>query len=354
MRHIWISASVGRQGVNTRGDVSSVQQLINDHLPAPLRPLSVDGLCGPHTIAAIEQVQRSFLRIPHPDGRINPNGPTLRALNGAKAAPKVPAPIVGPIPPDVIQAARESQNKWKVPIAVTLGQWALESDFGHSMPNGSNNPFGIKALPGQPFVAAATHEIINGHDVVVIQHFRKFPSISAAFDEHGRLLATAPQFSKARLVDDDPDAFLHGLQSAGQLSYSTDPNYEINVKRRMKDNNLYKFGVSPFIPGTWFVEIGVYTWIYNFSGSEHAQSGTARWNNTPRNESGTGKWTLENPDPDLFLEINWDPNRYSPGGSRELWKPPLRDNTGVSTTGTLITTPGGSVAASKMSDISPV
>jgi hypothetical protein len=354
MRHIWISASVGRQGVNLRGDVLSVQQLINDHLPTSLHLLSVDGLCGPHTIAAIEQVERSFLRISHPDGRIDPNGPTLRALNGAKPAPKVPAAIVGLIPPDVIQAAQESQNTWKVPAAVTLGQWALESDFGRSMPDGSNNPFGIKALPGEPFVEAPTHEIINGHDVVIMQRFRKFSSMSAAFNAHGRLLATAPQFSSARLVADDPDAFLHGLQSAGLLSYSTDPHYEDNVKRRMKDNNLYKFGVSPIIPGTWFVESGVYTWIYNFSGSANAQSGTARWNNTPRNESGLGKWTLENPDPDIFLEINWDSNRYSPGGSRELWKPPLRDNTGVSTIGTLITTPGGSVAASKMSDIRPI
>jgi hypothetical protein len=60
MRHIWISASVGRQGVNSRGDVLSVQQLINDHLPAPLHLLSADGICGPHTIAAIEQVERSL------------------------------------------------------------------------------------------------------------------------------------------------------------------------------------------------------------------------------------------------------------------------------------------------------
>jgi hypothetical protein len=38
---IRISASVGRNGVNRSDDVSTIQQLINDHLPAALQPLKV-------------------------------------------------------------------------------------------------------------------------------------------------------------------------------------------------------------------------------------------------------------------------------------------------------------------------
>ena len=44
-----ISASVGRNGVNRADDVSTIQQLINDHLPASLEPLDVDGNCGVST-----------------------------------------------------------------------------------------------------------------------------------------------------------------------------------------------------------------------------------------------------------------------------------------------------------------
>ncbi len=47
-----ISASVGREGVNRGDDISTVQQLINEHLPTPLRPLDVDGTCGALTICS--------------------------------------------------------------------------------------------------------------------------------------------------------------------------------------------------------------------------------------------------------------------------------------------------------------
>jgi len=327
---IW--ASVGRNGVNRRTDVLMVQQLINNHLPPQVRLLRIDGLCGPLTIAAIEEIQRCYLYMSLPDGRMDPNGRTLRALNEAKTAPKVRTPLIGAFPLDVIQAAEASQSTWDIPAAVTLAQWALESDFGRSTPPGSNNPFGIKALPGEPFVMAPTHEIINGHDVVVLQPFRKFASINQAFDEHARLLATAPQYAPARKLADDPDAFADALTGV----YATDPNYGSALKRRMKDHDLYQFDVSLIIPGTWTVKIGVWTWIYTFDGNHSADFGVARRSNLGRTESGRGRWTLKNPNPESFLEINWDPNKYSPIGSRELWNPPIKDQQQVSTQGTLV------------------
>lgn len=70
-----ISGSVGRGGVNDRTDVLTVQRLINAKLPAPLTPLDEDGVCGPLTIQAIEDIQRSNLRMLLPDGRIDPTAP---------------------------------------------------------------------------------------------------------------------------------------------------------------------------------------------------------------------------------------------------------------------------------------
>jgi len=60
----------------------------------------------------------------------------------------------GSFPPAVIAAAVAAHHRWRVPASVTLAQWAVESAFGTAMPRGSNNPFGIKAGQGQPFVEA--------------------------------------------------------------------------------------------------------------------------------------------------------------------------------------------------------
>jgi hypothetical protein len=234
-----ISASVGRNGVNRRNDVSTVQQLINNRLPIPLRPLIVDGRCGPLTIGAIEEIQRRSLRMNPPDGRVDPNGATLRALTGG-VGPQLqplPHPGGGTFPPDVIGAAQTSHRRWNIPASVSLAQWALESNWGRQMPTGSNNPFGIKAAAGQPYVEATTREVIRGKSVTVAARFRKFASINEAFDQHGQLLATAPPYARARALVANPDAFADALTGV----YATDPNYGTALKRIMKTYNLYQY-----------------------------------------------------------------------------------------------------------------
>lgn len=87
------------------------------------------------------------------------------------------------------------------------------------MPAGSNNPFGIKAAAGQPFVEARTREVIRGEDVTIVARFRKFDSLAQAFDEHGRLLATSRAYARAMKLADHPDAFADALTGV----YATDP-----------------------------------------------------------------------------------------------------------------------------------
>jgi hypothetical protein len=70
--------SVGRSGANLFGDVTIIQRLIN--LKNPLRPIDVDGLCGPATISAIEAVQRQHLLIKRATGKVEPNDPTFDFL----------------------------------------------------------------------------------------------------------------------------------------------------------------------------------------------------------------------------------------------------------------------------------
>ena len=64
-------------------------------------------------------------------------------------------------------AAVASRKKWTVPASVTVAQWAVESAWGASMPPGSNNPFGIKAVGDQPAVESPTREVINGESVTI-------------------------------------------------------------------------------------------------------------------------------------------------------------------------------------------
>lgn len=77
---IRIFSSVGRNGTNLFGDVTIVQQLINLKIQARLRPLDVDGLCGPATISAIERVQRHDLQTAEPTRKIEPDDPTFNFL----------------------------------------------------------------------------------------------------------------------------------------------------------------------------------------------------------------------------------------------------------------------------------
>lgn len=151
---------------------------------------------------------------------------------------------LGDIPPrfteDVIRAAQAAQRQWGTPASVTLAQWAIESAYGSRMPAGSNNPFGIKARSGDPFVEAWTTEVINGKSQKVLAKFQAFPDLDAAFIRHGRLLGTSKYYAKARQFSHDADKFADALTGI----YATDPRYGSKLKKIMKSNDLYRFNLS--------------------------------------------------------------------------------------------------------------
>lgn len=75
-----IKRSVGKRGVNNRGDVKVVQNLLNRWMPPPLALLAIDGMSGPRTINAIEWFQKTVVAITHADGLIEPGKATWAAL----------------------------------------------------------------------------------------------------------------------------------------------------------------------------------------------------------------------------------------------------------------------------------
>ena len=138
---------------------------------------------------------------------------------------------------DVIKAAQASQQTWRIPASITIAQWALESGWGRHMPPGSNNPFGIKARAGQPFVEVPTAEFIDGRRVIVRAKFRKFVSLAEAFDAHAELLATSPRYATARTFENDPAKFADALTGV----YATDPNYGTQLNSIMSGHHLRQY-----------------------------------------------------------------------------------------------------------------
>jgi len=75
-----INASVGESGVNEASDVRVIQAALNAVMK-PEKPLKVDGLIGPVTKGMISHFQDEKVGMRRPDGRIDPNGRTLRTLH---------------------------------------------------------------------------------------------------------------------------------------------------------------------------------------------------------------------------------------------------------------------------------
>ncbi len=74
-----IKGSVGVGGANRSADVILVQLLLNDWCANTNQEiLAIDGLFGPKTNATIHSFQQVYTVVQ--DGRIDPNGPTLKAL----------------------------------------------------------------------------------------------------------------------------------------------------------------------------------------------------------------------------------------------------------------------------------
>jgi flagellum-specific peptidoglycan hydrolase FlgJ len=148
--------------------------------------------------------------------------------------------LTHPIPADVIAAAQAADRKWGVPAAVTLAQWALESGWGAHMPPGSNNPFGIKALPRGASVLVPTREHLNGAWTTVNAYFRKFDTIADAFDAHGKLLHDGGAYAAARACGRDDDRFGNALTG----HYATDPNYGSLLRSIMHGGNFSQYDVT--------------------------------------------------------------------------------------------------------------
>jgi hypothetical protein len=237
-----IFTSVGQDAVNGPGDVFVIQSLLNRRLPKPHTEVPVTGTMDPGTILAIKAFQAVVMNMNPPTGHVAPGSPTYYALAARPLVTREQAPPtryghVGIVPPDVIEAAKASFKRWGIPTSITIAQWIVESAWGAAMPPDSNNPFGIKALESQPAVESETREVIDGKVVTVTARFRRFASVSEAFELHGKLLSTGSPYRTAMEVVKDPDRFADALTGV----YATDPQYGSTLRWVMDNYRLKQY-----------------------------------------------------------------------------------------------------------------
>lgn len=139
-------------------------------------------------------------------------------------------------PQTVIDAARLTMSKWKIPASIQLAQWALESGWGKHL-SAPCNWWGMKALPGQPAAIVPTKEFYKGQWVTVQAAFRSFASDAESFDAHGKLLATGAPYARARAALPDVFAFANALTG----TYATDPKYGALLGSIIKGSNLTQY-----------------------------------------------------------------------------------------------------------------
>ncbi len=77
-----IAQSVGVGGQNQKADVRIVQALLNNFAHTlGINALAVDGACGTGTVNAIKKFQSQIMGVADPNGRLDPGGRTITALN---------------------------------------------------------------------------------------------------------------------------------------------------------------------------------------------------------------------------------------------------------------------------------
>ena len=237
-----IFTSVGWDAVNGPGDVFVIQSLLNKRLPSPHTDVPITGIMDPGTILAIKAFQAVVMGMNPPSGHVAPGSATYYALAARPLVTKEPPKPtsfghVGIVPPEIIQAAKASQLRYHVPASITVAQWIVESAWGSAMPPDSNNPFGIKALDNQPAVESDTWEVIDGKSVTIKARFRRFDSLTEAFEMHGKLLGTGSPYKAAMELVGDPDKFADALTGV----YATDPQYGTTLKWVMDNYKLKQY-----------------------------------------------------------------------------------------------------------------
>lgn len=124
--------SVGQGGTNKLTDVIRIQTLLNEHLHGESRPrrLVVSGIVDALTIEAIKTFQRNVVGLARPDGRVDPNGPTLRMLtNQSRVAVRRSLPPFETLWRSYPAASKPCDQGYENQCAIRMSVTAISAGF---------------------------------------------------------------------------------------------------------------------------------------------------------------------------------------------------------------------------------
>jgi flagellar protein FlgJ len=233
-----IQAAVGRKGMNLPQDVLVVARLVNKNLGQliPYRELPEVAIPMENLISMVEEFQRRVLKMPKPDGRVEPGGKTLAKLLELAGEHDRPAHVQAFIDM-ALPAAMTVKAKYRIPPSALIAQAALESGWGTKVKG--NAYFGIKGSSGtEGGTTFTTREVIDGKDITINDTFRAYGSFGEAAEGYGKFLSTSPNFAAAMQQTGDSVKFVQAVAKGG---YATDPNYASTLQSIIKSFSLQDY-----------------------------------------------------------------------------------------------------------------
>lgn len=128
----------------------------------------------------------------------------------------------------IAPSAQKFQRQYGVLASISMGQAALESNFGESqLSTEFNNLYGVKADEGDTDkVLFPTLEYVEDEWIEIEDWFKVYPSWEASIEGHARLIYNGTSwdadFYQVVIDGDTYEEQASGLQEAG---YATDPTY---------------------------------------------------------------------------------------------------------------------------------
>lgn len=162
-----IGRSVGQGGVNRAEDVRLVQQLLNNWRGKNFLPsIAVDGFIGPQTIGAIRVFQQRVTGIV--DGRVDPNGPAIRALEEVEAGPGLGEVAVAILVMLRDLDSRVAQTGGRLPLKVTQGLTGIQEKARALAPPGAGDPAFFRFSPPMALGLRESRTLVAAAPVVIV------------------------------------------------------------------------------------------------------------------------------------------------------------------------------------------
>ena len=163
---IKIAHSVGKNGINAKPDVLTIQTALNKiKPPLAIRPLVEDGIYGNNTANAITTFQKKHVMLRNPDGRIDPGGRTINKLTQMTAVAVAQQGIIFPLNFKPVKSYKSGMRAF-----------------------GSNRSNGKRKHAGVDLYAAKGTPIRSIKDGKVIQHYKFYLGTYALEIDHGDML----------------------------------------------------------------------------------------------------------------------------------------------------------------------